>query len=62
MSTDTPQPGGMSSASGADDADTRTADPENTEPTPGSDNDGAEAGYTPPSGTGSGPPPATDGA
>ena len=25
--------------------------PDDAEPTPGSDNDGAEAGYTPPSGT-----------
>ena len=27
------------------------ADPDNTDPTPGSDNDGIEPGYTPPSGT-----------
>lgn len=29
----------------------RGTDPDNTDPTPGSDNDGAEAGYTPPSGS-----------
>jgi hypothetical protein len=28
-----------------------TDDTESTEPTPGSDNDGAEAGYTPPAGS-----------
>ena len=44
MSTDTP---GDAAPTGPQ----STQDPEDTEPTPGSDGDGAEAGYTPPSGS-----------
>ena len=44
MSTDTPPDSGTG-PEGTPEADRD----ESTEPTPGSDNDGAEAGYTPPS-------------
>ena len=47
MSTDTPPDEGGTRPQGAPDAEHE----ESTEPTPGSDNDGAEAGYTPPSGS-----------
>ncbi|WNB84385.1 hypothetical protein [Cellulomonas sp. ATA003] len=55
MSTDTPDDAGTTREQDLPaDAASRgelPADPENTDPTPGSDNDGIEPGYTPPSGT-----------
>ena len=60
MSTDTPGTGGVDPQHARPDDTTiaadleGTQDTEDTAPTPGSDNDGAEVGYTPPSETADG--------
>ncbi len=48
MSTQTPDEAGTAATPGDT---TGTETDENAEPTPGSDNDGAEGGYTPPAGS-----------
>ena len=48
MSTETPGEAGTAATPDAGDG---TSTDENAEPTPGSDNDGAEGGYTPPAGS-----------